>query len=66
VDGLREAAARVGGYAVIETRVLGLRDSLDLWCESTVSATAFQLMKKAKEALDPLGILNPGRFFGKI
>ncbi len=66
VNGLREAAARVGGYAVIETRVTGLRGSLDLWCETSVGAAAFQLMKKAKEALDPLGILNPGRFFGKI
>ena len=66
VAGLQQAAGRVGGYAVIETRSLALRNSLDLWDEKTVSAAGFQLMQRAKKALDPKGILNPGRFFGKI
>ncbi|MFQ5913652.1 MAG: FAD-binding oxidoreductase [Nitrospinota bacterium] len=66
VEGLQQAARRVGGYAVIETRSLALRDSLDLWDEATISATGLRLMQRAKEALDPKGILNPGRFFGRI
>ena len=64
--GLQKAAGLVGGYAVIETRAQELREKLDLYDEERVGETAFQLMRKAKQALDPEGIMNPGRFFGKI
>ena len=64
--GLQKAAGLVGGYAVIETRSQELREKLDLYDEERVGETVFQLMQKAKQALDPEGIMNPGRFFGKI
>jgi FAD/FMN-containing dehydrogenase len=66
VRALREAAARVGGYSVIETRSSALRDKLDLFDEASVGATGGRLMRRAKLALDPKGIMNPGRFFGRI
>ena len=64
--GLQKAAGLVGGYAVIETRSQELREKLALYDEERVGETVFQLMQKAKQALDPEGIMNPGRFFGKI
>ena len=66
VRNLQEAAKLVGGYAVIETRSQGLREKLDLFDEKTLGSKVFQLMQKAKFALDPKGIMNPGRFFGRI
>jgi glycolate oxidase FAD binding subunit len=66
VQALREAAARVGGYAVIETRSSALRDKLDLFDETSVGDAGRRLMQRAKLALDPKGIMNPGRFFGRI
>ncbi len=66
VGGLQQATARVGGYTVIETRSLALRDKLDLFDEATVSATGHRLMQRAKLALDPKGIKNPGRFLGRV
>lgn len=66
VRNLQEAARLVGGYAVVETHSQELREKLELFDEKAVGSTVFQLMQKAKLALDPKGTMNPGRFFGKI
>ncbi len=40
-----------------------LKERVDVWGHV---GGAFPLMKSLKETLDPQGILNPGRFVGRI
>lgn len=63
---LRELRARVqqlGGSLVVEWCPRALKDHLDVWGEV---GAALGLMRRLKVALDPNGILNPGRFVGGI
>lgn len=61
VDWLRVAARRRQGYMVVESLVPHLKERIDVWGSL---GSAFPVMKKVKETLDPHGILNPGRFIG--
>ncbi|MGC8604395.1 MAG: FAD-linked oxidase C-terminal domain-containing protein [Desulfomonilaceae bacterium] len=48
---------------MIELAPATSKQKLDLWGKPRGD---FVLMKKIKDAVDPLGILNPGRFLGGI
>ena len=61
-EGLRAAAAGVGGAAVVLEAPDGVRSRLDVWGP----ATALDLMRSVKARFDPDGILAPGRFVGGI
>ncbi|MCS6927090.1 MAG: FAD-binding oxidoreductase [Candidatus Binatia bacterium] len=61
VDWLRIAARRRAGYLVVESLAPHLKERIDVW---GAVGSAFPVMKKLKETLDPDGILNPGRFIG--
>jgi glycolate oxidase FAD binding subunit len=63
VDWLRILAKKVDGYMVVEAIDSILKDRVDVWGHV---GTAFPLMKRLKETLDPNGILNPGRFVGRL
>lgn len=63
VDWLRILSKKLEGYVVVEAIDPVLKDRLDVWGHV---GGAFPLMKRLKETLDPRGILNPGRFVGRI
>jgi glycolate oxidase FAD binding subunit len=56
-------AERLGGRAVIEWCPAGLKSKINLW---GTLGDDLPWMRRLKAALDPLGILNPGRFYGGI
>jgi len=60
---LRRAVAGLGGSLVVEACPLALKEKTDVWGEP---AADFPLMRRIKEQFDPQGILNPGRFLGRL
>jgi glycolate oxidase FAD binding subunit len=63
VAALRQAAARGGGYLVVEAAPTGWKNALDVWGPPR---PGFALMRSVKAAFDPRGLLAPGRFVGGI
>ena len=63
IANLREAAAKVGGNLVVETAPTALKRQIDVWGPV---GRSFELMKSIKTKLDPIGLLNIGRFVGGI
>jgi glycolate oxidase FAD binding subunit len=63
VTSLRQTVASLGGTTVVEAAPAGLKERLDVWGEP---GTDFPLMRSLKEQFDPQGILNPGRFLGRL
>ena len=55
---LRDAAQRLGGYLVVEQAPRALKERVSVWGASPV----LEAVARAKARLDPLNILNPGRF----
>ena len=63
VANLRDAAANVGGNLIVESAPTGLKRQIDVWGPV---GRSFDLMKAIKTKLDPIGLLNVGRFVGGI
>ncbi len=63
VTALRHAVARLGGSLVVEACPPALKEKIDVWGEP---AADFPLMRRLKDQFDPQGILNPGRFLGRL
>lgn len=63
VANLRDAAAKVGGNLIVESAPAALKSQVDVWGPVDRS---FELMKTIKTKLDPIGLLNVGRFVGGI
>ena len=63
VGKLRRLAAENGGSAVVRRCPLAVKEEIDVW---GAGAGEVELMRRLKFALDPKGILNPGRGMGKI
>jgi glycolate oxidase FAD binding subunit len=60
---LRDAAANVGGNLIVESAPAALKRQIDVWGPV---GRSFELMKAIKTRLDPIGLLNVGRFVGGI
>lgn len=60
---LRQAAESLGGTSVVEAAPTALKERLDVWGEP---GPDFSLMRQMKEQFDPQGIINPGRFLGRL
>ena len=65
VDGVRRAAASLGGSTVVESCPLDVKARMDVW-EGAVGAGELEIMRRIKGNFDPAGILNPGRFVGGL
>ena len=63
IENLRDAAANVGGNLIVESAPTALKRQIDVW--GPVGGS-FELMKAIKTKLDPVGLLNVGRFVGGI
>ena len=64
LDQLRAAVADVGGGVIVERASRALRERLDPW--GPVPDPALALMRAIKAEFDPRGVLNPGRFVGRL
>ncbi|MGH9431989.1 MAG: FAD-binding oxidoreductase [Terriglobia bacterium] len=63
VSRLRTVATQLAGALTIASGPLALKQQVDSWGPSP---TDFTMMRKLKQALDPSGILSPGRFVGGL
>ena len=63
VERLRAEAAALGGTLVVEQAAPDVKPDLDLWGGGI---DGLALMKNIKQALDPRGVLSPGRFVAGI
>jgi glycolate oxidase FAD binding subunit len=63
VASLRDATANVGGNLIVESAPTTLKGQIDVWGSV---GRSFELMKAIKTRLDPIGLLNVGRFVGGI
>ena len=63
IANLRDAAANVGGNLIVESAPTALKRQIDVWGPI---GDSFELMKAIKTKLDPIGLLNTGRFVGGI
>ena len=63
VVNLRDAAANVGGNLIVESAPTALKRQIDVWGSV---GRSLELMKAIKTKLDPIGLLNVGRFVGGI
>ncbi|MBI4588773.1 MAG: FAD-binding oxidoreductase [Candidatus Rokubacteria bacterium] len=61
---LRERVTPAGGSVVVERAPRELKERLDVW--GPVEAGVRAIMKRLKTEFDPRGVLNPGRFVGRI
>jgi glycolate oxidase FAD binding subunit len=63
IDAIRREIGALGGSLVVEACPTQLKEHLDVWGDV---GTSLPVMKRLKSALDPRGIMNPGRFVGGI
>lgn len=63
IEEMRSAAIALGGHLTIERAPRALRERVDVWGPTR---SDFTMMEKLKREFDPNGVLNPGRFVGKI
>ena len=63
IANLRDVAANVGGNLIVESAPTALKRQIDVWGPI---GRSFELMKAIKTKLDPIGLLNVGRFVGGI
>ena len=62
---VRRAAASLGGSAVLVACPTDIKASTDVW-EGAAGARELEIMRRIKGNFDPSGILNPGRFVGRL
>jgi len=60
---LARTAQEMGGYGVVEACPLELKQRLDVWGPV---GPDFKIMERIKREFDPNGILNPGRYVGRL
>ena len=63
INALREVAHHHSAHVVVERCPLEVKRHIDVWGDSL---EGMDIMRRVKRQLDPAGILNPGRFVGRI
>jgi glycolate oxidase FAD binding subunit len=61
---LRDRLAEAGGHVIVQRGPRRLREQVDPW--GALEPTALDLMREVKATFDPTGVLNPGRFVGRL
>lgn len=62
---VRALARSLGGTVVVEHCAKPVKAAIDVW-EGCAGESELQIMRRIKEKFDPAGLLNPGRFIGRI
>ena len=65
IETARQAAHARNGTVVVEQCPLPVKAQIDVW-QGAAGAAELAVMRRIKENFDPAGILNPGRFIGKL
>ena len=65
IDIVRTAAGHLGGTAVVEHCPPPHKEAIDVW-EGSAGEAELEIMRRIKRNFDPSGILNPGRFVGRL
>ncbi len=60
---VREHVSRLGGTSVVQQCPPALKQDMDVWGEEP---PGIEVMRRMKRQYDPNGIMNPGRFVGRI
>jgi glycolate oxidase FAD binding subunit len=63
IDKLRNHALGIGGNLIVEFATTEVKRQIDIWGPI---GSGIKLMKQIKARLDPIGLLNPGRFVSEI
>ena len=63
ISNVRKLAGAVGGSVVVEHCSRSVKQQIDVWEDSPELSG---LMGRIKQSFDPSGILNPGRFMGRL
>ena len=63
INMLRQEVNNYKGHVVVERCPAEVKQNIDVWGDT---AEGFHIMRRIKDQLDPVGILNPGRFVGGI
>ncbi len=64
VTPLRERLGGDGGTVVVEQAAPAVKAGIDVW--GPIDPRAFAAMQRLKAEFDPTGVLNPGRFVGRL
>ena len=59
----REAVGKLGGQMIVERCPTEAKANIDVWGDA---GDPVKIMRSLKEQYDPKGIINPGRFMGRI
>ena len=63
ISAVRQVARNSGGAAVVEHCPTDIKKGVDVWGEEP---EGMEIMRRIKSKFDPEGILNPGRFLGRL
>ena len=63
IDRMRGLVRALSGWMLVEHCPLPVKRQIDVWGEAP---PGMEIMRRIKEQFDPLGILNPGRFVGRL
>ena len=63
ISAVRQVAGNNGGTAVVEHCPVEIKTCIDVWGEEP---EGMEIMRRIKNKFDPEGILNPGRFLGRL
>ena len=65
LDQARRDTRELAGTVVIETCPPDVKAGLDVF-EGAAGEAELEIMRRTKQNFDPAGILNPGRFIGRL
>ena len=65
IESVRQAALKLDGTVVVEICRPDVKAGLDVW-EGAAGPAELEIMRRIKRNFDPAGILNPGRFIGRM